>query len=59
MANLAFKSGSRVLDDRFGFGTVELDKGATVIARFEHVRLFVSGGRIPGITDNPLLKRLT
>lgn len=36
MADPTFDSGSRVLSCRFGFGTVELDKGPTVIARFEH-----------------------
>ena len=36
MADPTFESGSRVLSSRFGFGTVELDKGPTVIARFEH-----------------------
>lgn len=36
MADPSFDSGSRVMSARFGFGTVELDKGPTVIARFEH-----------------------
>ena len=36
MPNNTFDSGTRVLSARFGFGTIELDKGPTVIARFEH-----------------------
>ena len=36
MADPTFESGSRVLSSRFGFGTVELDKGSTAIIRFEH-----------------------
>jgi len=36
MADATFDSGCRVLSSRFGFGTVEIDKGPTVIARFEH-----------------------
>lgn len=31
-----FRSGKRVRSDRFGVGSVELDKGATVIVRFDH-----------------------
>lgn len=35
-SNTPLPSGKRVRSERFGVGTVELDKGATVIVRFDH-----------------------